>query len=460
MRCRGAVSRRRGPGLLLAAFGFAACTFSRDLAVLPHQLTRPIPAGLVNSFNVEEQLQRGYIPEVSDFLSSAGARSLDAVRLDRLTGQVLLERGDFHGAAAPLERALAGTGRMSERADLAWLLSQAAYWEGEFSSAGRWGRVSRREGKRIPEGWLVFLESQSARVLYGGDPAGERFSSPVGFGRPNLLRLAVRVNGHPAEEIVLDSGASLSLLTESAAARLGVTFVPGATASAKGLHEADLPMRLGWIDSVRLGNLTLTDVPVGILPDGTLTFETTSAGVFRLNGVLGAHLMKELDWRIAYVDRLVQARRLDRRAIRGSKDQNLFFRRMKPMARASLNGQPWSLFLLDTGSEPSMITRGGIRRTHLFEPEAAYPVTLEGIGKSRVSWAKLSNVTVGVGAYMVRFKDIVVKEESDGIEDGILGTSFLSSFDVEIRFGAMTLALENPLKRRLRASEAPLPPGG
>jgi hypothetical protein len=77
-----------------------------------------------------------------------------------------------------------------------------------------------------------------------------------------------------------------------------------------------------------------------------------------------------------------------------------------------------------------------------------------------VSWAKISNVTVGVGAYMVRFKDIVVKEEADGIEDGILGASFLSSFDVEIRFGAMTLTLENPLRRRLHASEAPPPPGG
>jgi predicted aspartyl protease len=254
--------------------------------------------------------------------------------------------------------------------------------------------------------------------------------------------------------MVLDSGASLSLLTESAAARLGVTFVPGATAMAKGLHEADLPMRLGWVDSMRVGDLTLTDIPVGVLPDGTLTFETAPSGVFRLNGVLGVHLMKEFDWRIEFKDRLLQARRLDRRILRGSRDQNLFFRRMKPMVRASLNGQPWSLFLLDTGSEPSMITRGGLRKTHLFEPEAAYPITLEGIGQSRVSWSKISNVTVGVSAYMVRFKDIVVKEEADGIEDGILGASFLSSFDVEIRFGAMTLVLENPLERHLRQTRA------
>ncbi|MCM3876547.1 MAG: aspartyl protease family protein [Thermoanaerobaculia bacterium] len=441
-------------GLFLAVFGALACTFSRDFTVLPHRLQKPLPMGLVNSFNVEEQLQRGYIPEVTEFLASAGGRSLDAVRFDRLSGQVLLERGDFRGAAPRLERALAGTGRASDRAELAWLLSQGAYWDGEFSAAGRWGRVAQREGKPVPDGWLVFLESQGTRAPYGGASAGERLALPVDFGRPNLLRLAVRVNGRAPEEMVLDSGASLSLLTESAAARLGVTFVPGANASAKGLHATDVPMRLGWVDSVRLGEVTLTDVPVGVLPDGTLTFETTSSGVFRLNGVLGAHFMKEFDWRIAYVNRLVQARRLDRRVVRGSKDQNLFFRRMKPMARASLNGQPWSLFLLDTGSEPSMITRGGLLKTRLYETGAAYPVTLEGIGKSRVSWAKISNVTVGVGAYMVRFKDIVLKEEGDGIEDGILGASFLSPFNVEIHFGAMTLVLENPLERHLREVNA------
>ena len=104
-----------------------------------------------------------------------------------------------------------------------------------------------------------------------------------------------------------------------------------------------------------------------------------------------------------------------------------------------------------------MVTRGGLNKTHGFEPESAYPVTLEGIGKSRVSWGKISNVTLGVGAYMVRFKDIIVKEETTGIEDGILGASFLANFDVEIRFGAMTVALENPVDRRRRAADAAQP---
>lgn len=438
---------------LLAA---AACSFSRETTVLPHQLVRPLPGSLVNSFNAEEQLQRGYVPEVAAFLVSGGAGTMDPVRVEGLAGRVLLERGDFKGAAPRLERAFAGFGKASERAEIAWLLSQAAYWDGDFTAAGRWVRAAQREGQRVPEGWAVFLESPPPS-LYGGAAAGESVALPVSFGRPNLVRLAVKANGRAAEEMVLDSGASISLLTESAAGRLGVRFVPGATAAARGLHDTEIPMRLGWLDSVQIGDLVLTNVPVGVLPDGMLTFETDSLGVFKLNGVLGAHLMKEFDWRIEYGERRVFARRLDPKARRGSKDQNLFFRRMKPMVRTSLNGQPWSLFLLDTGSEPSIVTRGGLNKTRLLAPEAAYPVTLEGIGKTRVSWGKISNVTLGVGTWMVRFKDIVVKEEGEGYEDGILGASFLANFDVEIRFGAMTLSLENPAERRRREAIGPAP---
>lgn len=439
--------RRLVPAAL--ALGVLACSFSRETTVLPHQLVKPLPIGLVNAYNAEEQLARGYIPEVAQFLAATAGR-VESARYDRLLGQVLLERGDFRGAMPRLERAFSASGRLSDRADVAWLLSQAAYWDGDFALAGRWARAAQRDGMLVPEGWVVFLESPPPRPLYGGAPAGEGVALPVTIGRPNLIRLPVRVNGRGPEEMVLDSGASISLLTDSAAERLGVRFTPGATAAARGLHATETPMRLGWVDSLRIGDVVLTDVPVGVLPDGTLTFETSALGVFRLNGVLGAHLMKELDWRIEYREKRLAARRLDPRLVRGSKDQNLFFRRMKPMVRTSLNGQPWSLFLLDTGSEPSVVTRGGLRKTRAFEPEQAYPVTLEGIGKSRVSWGKISNVSVGVPPYTVRFKDIVVKEEGDGLEDGILGASFLSNFDVEIRFSSMTLVLSNPVERRLK----------
>jgi hypothetical protein len=229
--------------------------------------------------------------------------------------------------------------------------------------------------------------------------------------------------------------------------------VPDAVASAYGLHRVLITMRFGWAKTLQFGGLTIEHVPFGILPDDALKFETVSTQGFRFDGVLGVHFMKEFDWRLEYPERTAEAIRLDPNAPRGGKGQNVFFRRLKPMVRASFNQEGWFLFLLDTGSEPTMITREALHRSSSRELEGTYPMTIEGIGNSKVSWAKMSDVTVGLDRYMVKFKDIVVKEESEGIEDGVVGSSFLQNFDVELRFSTMTLKLERPVERLIREAQ-------
>jgi len=440
------------PALLLAA---AACTFSHDTLVRGHTLLKPLPQGFVNLFNLEEQLKLGYVPEVLEFFRNASARrSLDSTRGSRILGQALLESGQFSAALPYLERAHAEEGRIASRAESAWMLSQSHYLLGDFTSSARWGRIAHSEGHGVPEGWILFLDSLGPRRPYGGVPPGSPLVATARFGRPDLLRIPVRVNAGSSDDFVLDSGASLSLLTETAAKRFQVERVPDAVAAAYGLHRVELRMTFAWAKTLQIGGLVLQDVPFGILPDDALAFQTQHTGEFHFDGVLGAHLMKEFDWQLDYRTKRIRAIRLDPVAPRGGKGQNVFFRRLKPMVRASFNQEPWFLFLLDTGSEPTMVTRGGLRRSNTRELEGNYPMTIEGIGKSRVSWAKLSNASVGVERYMVLFKDIVVREESEGIEDGVLGSSFLANFDAELRFSAMTLKLERPQERYLREKEA------
>lgn len=442
------MGRRSWAAILLAA-GIAACTFSREVSVHGHQLLKPLPGGLVNSVNMEDQLRRGMIPEVLEFMAGPGGRTVDSTRGARVAGRALLERGDFTGALPLLERAHAEEGRLQDRAATAWAVAQAYYWLGRFAESARWVKTARAQGLLIPEGWVAFLESAGAEPLYGGAPAGARLVAKMEYGRPRIPRLLASVNGMDADSMVFDTGASLSLLAESAAVRMRVERVEGATASAVGLHRTEIPMGFGWAKTVRIGDLTLEHVPFGILPDDALTFGASGIP-YTFDGVLGVHLLKELDWLVEYEVRQVRAVRLPPGMRRGSREQNVFFRRLKPMIRASMNQEPWFLFLLDTGSEPTMLTRSGIQRAHLFRGEATYPMALEGIGQSRVSWGKLSKVTIGVEKYMVRFADIIVKEEGDGIEDGVLGSSFLANFDVAIRFSTMTLKLETPVDRRLR----------
>ncbi len=418
-----------------------------------------LPPGVVGLLNVDEKLQRGFIPEVVAFLTGPDGRKVDPEKGARALLQAKLETGDFAVAEVIANWLLARPLRLETRAEVEWLRSQAAYWRGDFGAAARAAEASRAAGRGVPEGWIAFLRSGESRKLYDGASAGDRSTLRFLYGRPNLLRIAVRVNGEAAGGVILDSGASLSLLTEAAAARLGIEPVEGAVAPARGLHQREIPMRLGWARTVTLGTFTLRDVPFGILPNDALTFETEALGLFAPDGVLGVHLMKEFDWRIEIGERRLQAIRLDREIRRGGPDQNLFFRRMKPMVRVSFNRQPWSLFLLDTGSEPTMVTPEGLVTNKYTGYEPSAPITLEGIGKTQVSWSKVSDITLGLGRWAVWFKNLVVNEGGDSIGDGIVGMSFLSLFDLELRFSRMTLTLEKAGGSR-RASEPSFEPPG
>lgn len=432
----------------------AGCTFSRDIQIKTHQLMRPFAPGAVNGYNVEEHLQRGYIPEVLEYLGEGGGlKSLDTAKGARVLGHALLERGDFRNAKVALARAFNEEGRPQQKADCGWAMAQALYWEGDFGQAAKWCRLTTDVGRTIPDGWTKFLEALDGKKLYAGVEPGASFVLPMKYGGPELIRVLPRINGIPAGELVVDSGASMSLLTESVAAKLGVVPIPGAVATAQGLHSIGIPISFGLAKTVTVGDITLENVPFGILQDDALQFNTKTAGAFHPAGVLGVHFMKEFDWKLDYPKRKVAVIRLDQTRTRGSRQQNLFFRRLKPMVRTSLQQEAWFLFLLDTGSEPTMLTRTGVRRSKNANFESSYPMTLEGIGQSRVSWGKMSNITVGTDRFQIWFKDIVVKEDQGAIEDGIIGSSFLSNFEVELRFSAMTVRLSQPVENYLRERE-------
>jgi hypothetical protein len=64
------------------------------------------------------------------------------------------------------------------------------------------------------------------------------------------------------------------------------------------------------------------------------------------------------------------------------------------------------------------------------------------MGKSRVEWERIGQVTIGIGGFGVRFRDLIVKESEAAFEDGVVGTSFLKNFRVRIDFARMILRLE------------------
>src|SRR5207237_3310792 len=108
-------------------------------------------------------------------------------------------------------------------------------------------------------------------------------------------------------------------------------------------------------DSLDFLGFSLRGVPVMVMPDEALSFET-SRGPFPVPAVLGLHLLKEFATEIDYPARRLRMTRAEFRLRKRDSAQNLFVARGRIVARASINGGGFYPFLLDTGSEPTLMS--------------------------------------------------------------------------------------------------------
>lgn len=423
--------------LLAAGLGCTAVFNGVQVFVLPDEDVRA-PQVL---FKPEEGLQRGYFPELQKYLEELPPEELQrsAAQLS-LYGKLLLARGDSERAWRVLERARDLESKTSRRAEIEWALSQGAILWNDFRSAHEYAESAVSDGYGLVPGFLRFLSALVDVPVYAGSPLGETHSSDFQMRDFELIRLPVRVNG-VASEAIVDTGAVYSIVTQSFARQAGVREIPDSRASGRGLHQKEFPVTFGVLDALEFAGFTLHDVPVMLMPDDALLFET-SRGPFPVPAVLGLHLLKEFTIEIDYRGRRIVWTRADFRLPKRDPDQNLFLYRGRLFVRASINRNGFFPFLLDTGSEPTMMTSVGLSRSRLKSSNVLAPRKVQGLGKSRVEWGRIGEITIGIGGFGVRFRDLIVRESDAAFEDGVVGTSFLENFRVRIDFSRMTLRLE------------------
>jgi hypothetical protein len=256
----------------------------------------------------------------------------------------------------------------------------------------------------------------------------------------NLIRIPVRVNAVDSAAII-DSGAVYTIVTRSFASEVHVRLIPDSRASGRGLHKKEFPVDFGVIDQLDFAGFSLKDVPVMVMPDEAMLFDTTR-GPFPVPIVLGLHLLKEFTNEIDYAERRMRWIRADFRVSKRAPGQNLFFRNGRVLVRGSIDRNGFYQFLLDTGSEPTLMTSVGTARAGLPQSNKVFPKKVYGLGKTQVEWGRIQEVTIGLAGYGALFQDLAVKEDDNALEDGIVGTSLLQYFRVRVDFAHMVLTLE------------------
>ena len=435
------VRARLSAALTAAAFGISACA-SHDLSVqvLPAGEVRP-PASL--GFHPDEALSRGEYLELESLFRAMPREELEANPTYLAAyGRALLARGDLDAALPWIHKAIDRESRAVRRGELEWALAQAYIFWDEPELALEFAQAARRDGYGLVPGYLNFLEAIKDLPLYDGPAAGESHEGAFSMQGFDLIRVPVSVNGFESAAI-LDTGAAYTILTQSFGRSVGVREIPDSQAFGRGLHAKEFPLTFGVIDRLQFVGFEVRNVPVMLMPDDALQFET-SRGQFPVPMVLGLHLIKQFRVGLDYAARRMSLVRVDFRGAGRDPGQNLFVARGRLFARTSINRYGWYEMLLDTGSEPTMLTTNGVVRAKLSVSGKFYPKTLYGLGKSQAEWARVDSVTIGVSEFAVKFQGLVVKEDEGALEDGILGNSFFQNFRVTLDFQKMRLTLERP----------------
>lgn len=355
-------------------------------------------------------------------------------------GRAAMTTGRRNDARVLLRRALETKPPRSEAALIAWDLSQNDFLDDEFAGARDWLQYAQKLGVSTRPWYAGYLDAMATVQPYRIEGATE-VRVPMRSMRPRVPRIDVRINTSEAAEGVIDTGAVLSIVSESLASRSDTQIFPDVEGTFYGLLGEPIPVRFGLLDSLQIGGMTIRSVPVAVMADHKLNFFIGDESRLQMDFLLGANLLKEFRIELDYWKETTVFTHLPESARVPEAGANMFFVNFRPFVHATVENRGWYLFVLDTGSEVTYLNETELIKTKVFKHPRAHRAMLQGLGGAQKQGYKVERVNIGLHQWSGRFRDIPLYRSDVGDAIGIIGEDFLRNFRVVIDFGRMRLDL-------------------
>ncbi len=270
------------------------------------------------------------------------------------------------------------------------------------------------------ERWGRALSQVSAPVV---DVPVEPVTMPIrksAFGTPVVT---VHVNGRP-HEFWLDTGASMTLLSDRVAVQSGVKLAARDTL-ALGVVAGHIPARAVYVDSLKIGPMVVRGLGAALVSHDALRLDHAIVNGARksvqIDGVIGTDLLRHLDLVIDAGARTLTMRRPvpNPRAVR-----NMFWVGYPVVRLMSRTGRP-VLFGIDTGAEGTYVTTTLLKKLPRT-PVAMRRGSIGGLGRDdvRTDWVA-RELTFSDGDHVISLRNAPVTPERRWTFvtfDGVLGS--------------------------------------
>ena len=262
-----------------------------------------------------------------------------------------------------------------------------------------------------------------------------------------LSRADATVNGH-VQEAVLDTGAGLSVVSQSTATRLGLRMLDAAATIDSASRDA-VPTRIGIADRFAFAGLELRDVAFLVLDDKQL--ELPVPGGYTIDAIIGFPVLRE--FRRLRFER--SGSLVPEAPVRdGEKTENLRIVASALYVDATLRDVPVALHL-DTGAPRSFLSsRFAARHPHFADGLPQQDERMAGAGGATTRRvARITNAALDLAGKRATLPELtIVAKDGDEVQAqnfGLLGGDVLDQFQSwTLDFEAMTFELGEPLRAK------------
>jgi hypothetical protein len=230
------------------------------VAALPHIRDRPLAALAKAEIAAARMDAAGVRTALAAYRATSDRDSRRRARMLSLAASVAFARGDYAAAA-----------------------DDAARWRAALGDSGDRHDIDDADQLRTLAKLLAAAPRMAVTARAPAPIATERDAA-------GLVRATALIDGMP-QSSVLDTGANLSTVSASAAARLHLHMLDGSASVGSATRDA-VPVRIGIADEVRLAGFTFRNVPFLVLDDAALRIPLP--GGYSIDAIIGFPIFRDM----------------------------------------------------------------------------------------------------------------------------------------------------------------------
>ncbi|HEV2722724.1 MAG TPA: aspartyl protease family protein [Thermoanaerobaculia bacterium] len=438
----------------LAVVAIAGCTLYSDVTIVPLSVQ---PANIDHPNDLNTMIRKADLVRAVQLAPTIEAKQNRSAQELAALGNAEMIAGRYDAARRHLRAAIELRPFRTVLSTICWDLSQIEYMTNNFEASLYWAQIAAEHGMVIKKWHTDYITALSGVNVY--QVSGRRVERvSMRASRPDVPRIEVRLNKAKTVTGIIDSGAVTCIISEQLASELKVKRLGDFQGTFTGLLSEPIPVHFGLLESMEIGDMVISKVPIAIMADDKLMFFTTGKKEFRIDLLIGTNFLKEFKTELDYRRNQVTFTALTSADRHPSPDQNIFIEGFRPAVRGTINRHGWFMFILDTGSEVSFLNEKHIEDypIQMLAPKI-HSAMLQGLGGAEKHGPKVENVDLGFDKWAGVFHNLPMYDSAEADRTaGILGENYLRNFIVTIDFGRMRMDLA-PINPFTQAPEVLVP---